>query len=237
MRTRAVERLKALILVLMAIFFTDLLVSGKLFLYIGPRFAWLSGLALVLFIVVAGAYNLVRREPDGGYPEHQTSSIWPLLITALPLALGTILPARPLGASAVSTRGVSTVVPVNVGSVLKVEPARRTVLDWVQAMVANPDPAALDGQQADVIGFVYRDVRFSPKQFMVARFTITCCVADALAIGVVVSADDTARYTADSWVRVKGQFHAGELDGQKMAVLVASDIAPIQAPEQPYLYP
>jgi uncharacterized repeat protein (TIGR03943 family) len=114
--------------------------------------------------------------------------------------------------------------------------AERNVLDWVRAMSANPDPAALNGEEADVVGFVYRDIRFGENQFMVARFTISCCVADATAIGVVVASEEASSLEQDSWVRVQGTFHEGALNGEPMAVLVAEDITPVEPPEQPYLF-
>ncbi|MBN1426990.1 MAG: TIGR03943 family protein [Anaerolineae bacterium] len=244
MRPQTLDRLKALLLILMAIFLADKLVSGKLFYYIGPRFGWLSLVAIVLFILIAGSYNLVGKQDgddDHDHIDHQHSkgALGPLLITALPLILGTIVPTSPLGASAVSTRGtVSTTTAIG-GSerVLTIVPDKRNVLDWARAMNANPDPAALNGEQADVIGFVYRDSRFVKDQFMLARFTITCCVADAMAIGLVVQSSEADQLTADSWVRVQGTFTEGELHGEPIPVLVAEDITPVQPPEQPYLYP
>jgi uncharacterized repeat protein (TIGR03943 family) len=121
--------------------------------------------------------------------------------------------------------------------VLTIVPAKRNVLDWVRAINADPDPAALNGEQADVIGFVYRDDRFGNDQFLLARFTITCCVADAMAIGLVVQSPEAASLAADSWVHVQGAFEDGKLGDEPTPVLVAADIAPVQAPEQPYLYP
>ena len=88
-----------------------------------------------------------------------------------------------------------------------------------------------------MIGFVYRDIRFKSDQLMVSRFTITCCVADALAIGVVVDSPKASQFAADSWVRVTGSFSKGELDGKAMPILMADTITPIQPPREPYLYP
>lgn len=244
MLPQSADRLKALILILMAIFFAQLFVSGRLFYYIGPRFSWLCIVAICLFIVLAGAYKLVDREGNDTHHDHEDTgtvqprtSIWSLLIPALPLILAVIIPSRPLGATAALTRGVSIGASLGSAATLNVEPSARTVLDWARAMSELTDPAALDGQSADVVGFVYRDVRFAKNQFMVARFTITCCVADALAIGVVVNAQNASQLTDNSWVHVKGTFAKGELDGKAMPILTASDIAPVQPPEQPYLYP
>jgi uncharacterized repeat protein (TIGR03943 family) len=153
--------------------------------------------------------------------------------------LSVAVPARPLGASAIANRGIAMDVAIasDQQSKLTIVPGKRNILDWARIISTTTNPSVLDGQEVDVVGFIYRDVRFSGNQFMVARFTITCCVADALAIGVVVSADDASEYPTDTWVRVQGSFHEGVLDGTAMPVLVADEIAPVQPPEQPYLYP
>jgi hypothetical protein len=48
------------------------------------------------------------------------------------------------------------------------------------------DPAAFIGQEARLIGFVYRDDRFNGDEFMISRFVISCCAADAAPLGLVV---------------------------------------------------
>jgi putative membrane protein len=250
MTQRSADRLKALLLILMAIFFAEKFVSGKLYYYIGPRFSWLVIVAVALLIVLAGAYNLVGQQ-DGSdksnnvhdHPDlehsHERASIWPLVIVALPLVLGVVIPARPLGASAVSTRGMSTDVALDGGtsSTLTIIPSERNLLDWVRAINGSSNPEALNGQPADVVGFVYRDPRFADDQFMVGRFTLTCCVADALAIGIIVQADEAKSLQQDTWVRITGTFQAGDAAGQTMPILIADEIVPVQEPDQPYLYP
>jgi putative membrane protein len=254
--TRTANRLRALILILMAIFFAEKLVSGTLYYYIGPRFGWLSIVAVALFIALGGSYNLVGREKDEDDHEHDHEHdehhdhnhdhehgqvmVWSLLIVALPLILGVAVPSRPLDASAVSTRGVSTGLAsaADVGdTVLSIVPSERNVLDWVRAMSANPAPDALNGQEADVVGFVYRDIRFGEDQFMVARFAITCCVADATAIGVMVQSPEAAQFETNTWVQVVGTFGEGTLEDEATPVLFADAITPVNAPEQPYLFP
>lgn len=244
---RVANRFKASILILMAIFFAEKYVSGKLHYYISPRFGWLALLAVVLFIALGSAYNLIGGKSGGEEKHHEHAdhahggvSAWTLVVVALPLILGLIIPAKPLDAAAVSSRGVATEMAgaADAGDrVLSVAPSRRTVLDWVQAMSADRDPSALDGQAADVVGFVYRDARFGEDQILVARFVISCCVADATAIGVVVQSPEVAGLEINSWVRVRGTFKQGELDGDAMPVLFAEEVIPVEPPEQPYLYP
>ncbi len=175
--------------------------------------------------------------------QHGAAPSWPILaLVGLPLILGLVVPAKPLGASAVGSNGVSTSFSVVQGSAnttqLSVAPTDRNVLDWVRAFNSASSVEEFNGQQADLIGFVYRDVRFKDAaQFMVARFTISCCVADATAIGVVVQSPDAARLDQDSWVHVKGKFQVQNVDGQQTPVLVADSLEPTNQPEHPYLYP
>lgn len=256
---RIANRLKALVLILMAMFFMQKFVSGELYYYIGPRFGWLTLVAIVLFILLAGGYNLIRgtdgEDHDHDHADHDHAdhhhdhdhdhdhegiSLWTLLIVVLPLVLGVVVPARPLDASAVGNRGVSTSLASASdvsGSVLAVVPSERNVLDWVRAMSANPDPTTLSGQEANLVGFVYRDIRFGEDQFMVSRFTLSCCVADASAIGVVVQAENAAEFETNQWVQVRGTFTEGTLDGGPLPVVAADEIIPVQEPEQPYLFP
>ncbi len=94
------------------------------------------------------------------------------------------------------------------------------------------------GQTANLVGFVYRDIRLQDKPlFMVARFTISCCVADASAIGVTVQSDKAATFAQDSWVKVTGTFDIQDIDGRKTPVLIAQTIESTNQPEHPYLYP
>jgi putative membrane protein len=251
MTQRSLDRYKALLLILMAMFLTEKFVSGKLYYYIGPRFIWLALVAVALLILLAGAFNLVSKKAgddeqgapyhhEGAEHSHDKASIWPVIIVALPLALGVIIPARPLGANAVSTKGMLTDVAFDGGSGstnTAVIASERNILDWVRVINQLSDPAALDGQDADVVGFVYRDPRFAQNQFMVGRFTLTCCVADALAIGIIVQSEQAASLVQDSWVRITGTFKAGDAAGQELPVLIADEIVPVQEPDQPYLYP
>ena len=246
MRERFLPIGRIVLMLLLAIFLVEKYISGKLFYYIGPRFSWLTLLAIgFLLALAAGSFVVMRHQVAHNHEhhnhdhEHTAPSLWPLMVVAVPVLLGFLIPARPLGASAITNRGVSTdvVSASDKTNRLTIVPSERNILDWVRMTNNTPDPAALNGQEANVLGFVYRDPRFTDNQFMVARFTITCCVEDALAIGIVVVDDNASQLTPDTWVQVKGKFTAGELDGKAIPVLVADEITPVLEPDQPYLFP
>jgi putative membrane protein len=112
--------------------------------------------------------------------------------------------------------------------------AERNILDWLRAFGAADDPSAFAGQEATVVGFVYRDESFDAQQFMVSRFVVSCCVADATVLGLIVSWPDSLDLPLDTWVEVHGAFQA---DQQATPVLVADRVTPTAPPNQPYLYP
>ncbi len=260
MRTR--KWIQASILLFMGLYFLDNMLSGKINLYINSdRFAWLSwiGTALFLLLGVMSVIDLIREKPDTETDQHdheghdhaahdhghdhsheQAPSWFKLILVGIPLMVGLLVPAKPLGAAAVSNGGISTSFSSaqNSPTSFNIAPADRTVLDWVRAFNESSDVKQFAGQTADVTGFVYRDIRFDGKpQLMVARFVISCCVADASAIGVIVQTADAAKWPQDGWVHVTGKFTTQTIDGRDTPVVLADSITPATQPEHPYLYP
>jgi putative membrane protein len=72
---------------------------------------------------------------------------------------------------------------------------------------------------------------------MVARFTISCCVADSSAIGLPVMWQGVDTLPQDTWVRVQGTFEVGDFQGDTVPILQASSVEVVPQPEHPYLYP
>jgi uncharacterized repeat protein (TIGR03943 family) len=161
-------------------------------------------------------------------------------LLALPALLGFFAPARPLGAGAIESRGIGLAAPDPPGSVTqaqRIATGPMNILDWLREFSRNADPTTFRGKQADVIGFVYRDPRSKADEFWVSRFAVSCCVADASALGLLVKTDHAAELKTDSWVRVVGTFDTGEFAGEQIPMLVAETIEPTEQPNQPYLYP
>ncbi len=235
--------IKALLLIGLGIYFVYNIASGNILNYVNARFAWLSYVAAALFLLIGtfSIWHLLadRAHADDDHHDHQHEPIsWGVLaILAVPLVLGTLIPSKPLGAEAVSG-GVSLTSSATVGAAqaFTVAPEKRNVLDWLRAF-NNADPQSFDGQPADVLGFVYSEPTFDANTFMVARFAISCCVADASAIGLPVYWDKAADLPQGEWIQVQGAFSLGTFQGDQVPVLRASSIAVVAQPEHPYLYP
>jgi putative membrane protein len=242
---------KALALIGLGLFLYSRIYNGTLFYYISERFAWLTLLAAIGFIIVGASYRYRAAQADphehdhphdhAGH-QHGNLSWGGLLLVALPVILGLVVPPKPLGAAAMSNReisvgSVSSATAPKTSQLISRPASEKNVLDWLIDFRLSQDPAAFASQEAKVIGFVYRDERFGGNQFMVSRFVVSCCAADAAPLGLVVHWPKTTALTSDQWVEVSGRFQAGEFDGEPMPILIADNVAPTEIPDQPYLYP
>ena len=244
-RTRTFQ---AFILAMTGFFFLERIWSGKINLYINQRYVPLILLAGIGLIILAQALfqerlNDIESGKAAGHV-HKPAGFWRsnLVWILITLLVGIVVPVRSLGTSSLAVRGIETNSPFNLqgssGSATLFRPAaQRTVLDWIRAFYATSEPTRLSGEQVDVIGFVYHDPRLQANQFLVARYTIACCIADASAIGIWVNWDDAASLADNQWVRVQGKMTSGQLEGQTVPVILADKIDGLPEPQQPYLFP
>lgn len=259
MKPRTYRFLQALLLIGLGNYLLFTVLSGRILWYINSRFVWLTVLGVVV-LALSGLVILLKvlQTPETGNGgedpahihtsahdhehEHGQFSVGPILLLLFPILLGVIIPVRPLSAASVQNRGVSMNATIanretSAGYALIVEPENRTVLDWIRIFNYEPDLTPFFGQTANVVGFVYRDARFPQNHFMVSRFAVTCCVADAFALGMVVEWAGTDNLPTDSWVRVKGPVNLLDLDGQRLPLIRAESIQIVDAPDEPYLFP
>jgi uncharacterized repeat protein (TIGR03943 family) len=248
MSIRTYHAFQALLLAALGLFLLQKIVSGTLFWYINQRFMILVLLAGVgcLWLAQTAWQNLRQAKTEHDHAsvhehDHRPASAWNLAIIALPVLLGLLIPARPLGTSAIANKGINTNAPLSSDKpsalTFNLAPEARTVLDWVRAFNYESDLSIFTDQPADVVGFVYHDPRLPAGQFLVGRFALNCCVADATAIGVAVAWPDENALADNSWVRVRGAVQATTLNGKSLPLIQAVSVEQVAEPDQPYLYP
>jgi putative membrane protein len=93
------------------------------------------------------------------------------------------------------------------------------------------------GKQLELVGFVFRERDFSENQFVVARFAIQCCSADATVYGTLAEWSKAKKLETDSWVRVTGRIDRTEYGSQNIPLLQIEDVQQIEEPDEPYVYP
>jgi len=107
-------------------------------------------------------------------------------------------------------------------------------LDGITTLELYPQHFA--GHQLEMVGFVYREPDMPANQFVAARFSVSCCTADAAVYGILVEEQLPETFAKDSWVKVKGELELRKVNDYEMLVLKATDITPVEAPKDPYVY-
>ena len=110
----------------------------------------------------------------------------------------------------------------------------KVFLDGLTAMELYSKEFA--GKELETMGFVYHQPDFSPEEFVVARFSVSCCTADANVFGILVEDPEAKKWPVDSWVKVRGKLELRSMDGYDMLVLKASQVEKVDAPKDPYVY-
>ncbi|WP_420490030.1 TIGR03943 family putative permease subunit [Neobacillus vireti] len=95
--------------------------------------------------------------------------------------------------------------------------------------------SAMIGKTVTIKGFVYREKEFMQNQIIVARFGITCCVADASVYGMMAKGD-VAALSKDKWVQITGKIGQTQFNAETIPVIKISQLSKITAPKQPYVF-
>ncbi|MDF1507082.1 TIGR03943 family protein [Robertmurraya sp. DFI.2.37] len=102
-------------------------------------------------------------------------------------------------------------------------------------MISNPE--AFAGRKIKLSAFVYKEQGLEKQQFILARFLITHCIADASVLGLLTEFKQMPELKEDSWVELEGTIEVTTIHGQVLPVIKASDWRIIDEPIDPYVYP
>jgi uncharacterized repeat protein (TIGR03943 family) len=235
-RTRhwsAAKLASAAVMAAWAALFWWLLLSGRSFLYLSDRTDWVVPMgAVILTIAVAGRLWSAR----GPRPDPlKRSDAWRLGAIALPVVLTAALPPASLGSYAASRRS-SFVSSGYTSTAADIESGELSLIDVAGALRSREAMQALvkrAGSEVSFVGFVARDSGMPADEFMLSRFLVSCCVADALSIQVRIVGAPPGELADDDWVRVTGALYPL---GREV-IVDATDIASVPRPKRPYLNP
>jgi putative membrane protein len=93
------------------------------------------------------------------------------------------------------------------------------------------------GKKMELTGFVYRQEEMKDNQFVVGRFAIQCCSADAAPYGVLVQYDRANQFADDSWVTVTGTIQQTKFNDMDIMLLKVEKISKAEPASTQYVYP
>ncbi len=228
-----VRVLSAAALAAWAALFWFLIATDRISLYLSSRTAWVVPMgAIVLTIAAIGRLASSRVE----HPEPMTrKEIAGLALIMVPVVTVVSLPPASLGSFAAARRSsltsgsfVSSAEDIASGelSLIDVSGATRS-REAMRALVQRA------GETVSFTGFVTRDSTTPATEFVLTRFLISCCVADALSAEVRVVGAPPGKFKEDQWVRVEGAMYPL---GREV-IVDASKVTGVERPKRPYLSP
>ena len=93
------------------------------------------------------------------------------------------------------------------------------------------------GKKIEISGFVYREDDMKENQFVVARFSISCCTADGSPFGMMVQSNQAQSFAKDTWVKITGTINKTTYNGNEILTLIADKIEKTKASHTEYVYP
>ena len=213
--------------------FWFLIVGDRTSLYLSSRTSWVVPMgAVVLTIATIGrlaSSRVVHPEPVN------RKEVAGLALIMVPVVTVVSLPAASLDSFAASRRSsltsgsfVSSAEDIASGelSLVDVSGATRS-REAMRALVQRA------GEQVSFTGFVTLDDTTPANEFVLTRFLISCCVADALSANVRVVGVTPGQFKEDEWVRVEGAMYPL---GREV-IVDAAQIVGVPRPKRPYLSP
>jgi uncharacterized repeat protein (TIGR03943 family) len=91
------------------------------------------------------------------------------------------------------------------------------------------------GQPVRVVGMAVSDASLAPDQFVLLRYTIVHCVADAQPIGLLIQAAE-APPSNGGWVVIDGVLTVSPSQTGRLVSVRAARVLPTDEPAEPYLW-
>ena len=216
--------------------------------YIRPAMGPVLALAGAVLVLLGAGVLLGPRHRPGQAPnavptrdghDHTGTSGVAWLLVAPILAIAVVVP-RPLGAFAANRAAATLPAPTRTdfgplpAPAAPGDPVVLSLKEFVGRAVYDRG-RSLQGTPVRLVGFVTPDTRGGG--FLLTRFIVTCCAADARPLRVAVRGLEPPGPAADTWLEVTGTWHAEPraAEDQRPPVLDATDVRTIPAPTSPYL--
>ena len=217
-----------------AVMFWWLFITGKVNLYLSTRTSWVVPVGAVL-LTLAGLGRIAASRVRSPEPlERREAVVMALMV--VPVVLVMVLPPATLGTFSASKK--TSFSSVKYSSIYDqiTTTSEITLLSIAAGQTSDDGSAALAkraGSEVDFVGFVTREPDTPADEFLLTRYVITCCVADATIVQVRVVNVTPGQFTDNEWVEVKGQVYPL---GREV-IVNATSVEKAPTPDKPYLSP
>jgi putative membrane protein len=234
--------IRAALLFGLAFMVAYLIITRELSYFINPRFQYLSIFSLI-FLLILGCVQINHYKR----PSAHRIGTWGYLIVLLPICAFLLFPSKPLDAS-IADQKVYTYVPTEkpknqstnqqqlaqeddsweepykqkaseLEKLSVITLSSKNYLEVTNVLMMYPEKFV--GKKITSTGFVYREEGLKDNQFVLARLSMACCVADAGVVGFLIDTPLSNQFKKDQWYEIEGTFEitkneTGEVPGIKL---------------------
>ncbi|WP_028400003.1 TIGR03943 family putative permease subunit [Ectobacillus panaciterrae] len=109
--------------------------------------------------------------------------------------------------------------------------------NYISAMdVIGQDVEGFAGKQISFTGFVHREEDLGKDKIVIARYGITCCVADASVLGMLAVGLNTSSLQEGEWIQVTGTLGKTTYIDTLLPIVQLQKIEKVAAPKTQYVY-
>ena len=234
---------RSVLLLGMALLIAKLLATGQIRYYLSTSFdGMIAATGLVLLVMgAADLYRGLRPSASGKAGHVGLDSALTLGMLAMPLVAGLLLSPRALGTAGLGGTPVSRLaLTFDAGPPpappTAPPPPRQPIADVGELMsyLRQAGESGV-GQHVRAVGLVAHSDDLPANEFVLVRYTIVHCVADAQPLGFLVVVSDGMKLTGDQWVEVDGTLSSEARDGERLVGIRAQHVLTTEEPTDPYI--
>lgn len=223
----------SLVLGAWAALFWFLLVSGRDAFYLSTRTEWVVPVAAVLLTAATLGRIASSRSPS---PEPlRRRELVVMAAMVVPVVLVMALPPATLGTFSADKRAGFSGVGFG-SSASDIGGGELTLVDVASAQTSPEGERALMGRAGEAVSFVGVVTRYADTpadEFLLTRYVVSCCVADATVAQVRVVNVTPGAFDDGEWVEVTGTIYP--LGREVIVQAATAGVIEVDRPDRPYL--
>jgi putative membrane protein len=205
--------------------------SGRIAFFLSSRTDWIIPVAAIL-LTAATLGRVVSARVRSPEPL-SVRELWTTGLLVLPVVLILAAPPATLGAFSAGKRAdvagagfATSASDIGAGALSLVDVAAgQTSPEGERALASRA------GETVRFVGFVSRSEGTPADEFVLTRYVVSCCVADAMVASVRTVNVTPGVFAVDDWVEVTGTIYPV---GREV-IVDATEIRKVDRPERPYL--